>query len=167
MKGLSKKEVEIISYLEFYNKYFFESFDIDKFVKNKTQRYNVIKNLLGKKRIIKLNRTKYYLIPIKAKNGSWGEHSFVIIDEMCNSRDYFIGSWGAANYWKLTEQIPMKLDVYTTRRQGKIKILNIIIIFHRTTKKNIKEFSVIKEIQGHKFKIMSKEKSKEWIKSRG
>src|SRR3989344_1746180 len=116
--GLSKKEVEIISWLEFYQKYFFTSKDISSFFKNKNQRYNAIKSLLKKKRIIKLSREKYYLVPIRAKSGSWVENPFIIADEIFNGEKYFVGGFAAANYWKLSEQIPMQIDVYTTKRQG-------------------------------------------------
>lgn len=166
MQGLSKKEIEIISWLEFHKKYFFTSTDIDRFASNKTQRYNIIKNLLKKKRIVKINRSKYYLVPIKAKSGAWAEHPFIIVDEICNGKDYFIGGYAAANYWRLTDQIPMRTDVYTTRRQGIIKILSTRIIFHRTTKKRIEENSTIKEIQGHTFRIINKKESKKWVKLR-
>lgn len=118
MQGLSKKEMEIVANLEFEQKYFFTSKDIDTYTQNKTQRYNIIKNLLQKKRIIKLNRYKYYLIPIKARKGTWSVHPFIIIDEMMDGKKYFIGCWAAANYWQLTDQIPMKYEVYTNRRQG-------------------------------------------------
>lgn len=165
MKGLSKKEIEIISWLEFHKKYFFSSRDIEKFSKNKTQRYNIIKNLLKKKRIIKLNKTKYYLIPIKAKSGSWSEHPFIIVDEASNGKDYLIGGWSAAHYWKLTEQIPMQVDIYTTKRQGRMKVLNTRIVFHRTTKKRI-ENAVTQKIENHSFRIQIKKDSKKWLKSR-
>lgn len=166
MHGLSKKEIEIISWLEFYKRYFFTSADIDRFSTNKTQRYNIIKSLLSKKRIVKINRSKYYLVPIKAKSGAWAEHPFIIVDEICNSKDYFIGGWSAANYWRLTDQIPMKTDVYTTRRQGIIKILSARIVFHRTTKKRIEESSTIKEIQEHIFYILNMGESQKWMKLR-
>lgn len=165
MKGLSKKEIEIISWLEFHEKYFFTSSEIDRFLKNKTQKYNVIKNLVKKRRITKLNKTKYYLIPIKAKSGRWSENPFIIVDEVCNGEDYFVGSWAAANYWGLTDQIPMRIDIYTTKRQGEIKILNTKIFFHRTSKKQL-EKSVTKSIQGHSFIILSKKESKKWLKLR-
>lgn len=165
MKGISKKEIEIISWLEFHNKYFFTSEDIDKFVSNKTQRYNVVKNLLRKQRIVKLNRTKYYLVPIKAKSGHWSEHSFILADEICNGKDYFIGDWSAANYWRLTDQIPFVIGVYTTRRQGKISVMSSKILFHRTSKKMI-ERAVTRTIQDHLFRILSKEDSKKWMKLR-
>ncbi len=165
MQGISKKEIEIISSLEFDKKYFFTSKDIDKFAKNKTQRYNIIKNLIKKKRIVNLNRTKYYLVPIKARTGFWTEHPYVIADEVCDSRDYFIGGYAAANYWRLTDQIPMQTDIYTTKRQGKAKILTARLVFHRTTKNKIRK-AVTKKIGEHNFKVLSKEDSQKWIKSR-
>lgn len=166
MEGLSKKEIEIVAWLEFYEKYFFTSLDIEKFSKNKAQRYNIIKNLLKKKRIVKLNRTKYYLIPIKAKSGSWTVHPFIIADEACNSNEYFIGGWAAANHWKLTDQIPMQIDVFTTKRQGKIRILNTKIAFHRTTKKRIEQAVTKKIGSAYTFKVEKRHESKKWLKSR-
>jgi len=165
MEGLSRKEIEIISKLEFDEKYFFTAEDIDKYAKNKTQRYNLIKNLVKKGRIIKINRHKFYLIPIKAKSGSWSEHPFVIADEILDGKDYVIGGWAAANYWKLTDQIPFQVDIWTTRRQGKIEIMNARFVFHRSTKKKVDNHS-IQEIENHKFKIMPIGESKKWIKSR-
>jgi predicted transcriptional regulator of viral defense system len=164
MKGISKKEMEIVSWIEFNEKYFFVSSDIDRFVKNKTQRYNVIKNLVKKERIIKISKRKYYLVPIKAKNGKWSEHPFIIADEACDGKDYFINGWSAANHWELTEQIPMQVDIYTTRRQGKIKIMNTKLIFHRTTPNRIKQKSIVGEIQGHKFRVLNKKDTKKWLK---
>jgi len=164
MQGLSKKEMEIVSWLEFYKKYFFTSEEVDKFAKNKAQRYNIIKSLAKKNRIVKINKTKYYLIPIKAKSGTWSEPNFILADEVCNGKEYYIGGWAAANYWKITDQIPMQVDVYTTRRQGKTTILNTRIVFHRTTRKRI-ENAVSGEIEGHAFRILNKEDTKKWIKS--
>jgi|SRR3989338_1388055 len=165
IKGLSKKETEIIAWLEFYERYFFTIKDISHFFKDKWQRYNITKNLLKKKRIVKLNKQKYYLIPIKAKSGSWVESSYIIADEMCNSTDYFIGGWSAANYWRLTDQIPMRTDIYTTKRQGRTHILTSDFVFHRTTKKRIKK-AIKQEIKGHLFYILNKKETNKWLKSR-
>ncbi len=165
MQGISRKEIEIISSLEFDKKYFFTSKYIDKFAKNKMQRYNIIKNLIKKKRIVNLNRTKYYLVPIKARTGLWTEHPYVIADEVCDGKDYFIGGYAAANYWRLTDQIPMQTDIYTTKRQGKAKILTARLVFHRTTKNKIRR-AVTKKIGEHNFKVLSREDSQKWIKLR-
>ena len=165
MKGLSTKELEFVSWLEFYKKYFFESKDADRFAKNRVRRYNLIKNLVKKKRIVKLNKTKYYLIPVKAKSGGWTEHPFLIADEICNGEHYFIGGWAAAQYWRLTDQIPQQFDIFTTRRQGKKNVLNTVLVFHRTTKKCTAK-AAIQELQGHSFHIQPKEDAEKWMRSR-
>jgi predicted transcriptional regulator of viral defense system len=165
MKALSKNEVTVIAWLEFYEKYFFTIGDIKQFFKNKRQRYNLIQRLLAKKRIIKLNREKYYLIPIKARTGKWVEDPFVLADEIFNGSNYFIGGWSAANYWRLTNQIPFWTEVYTTKRQGKREILNTKFIFRRTTKEKTKKV-VISKMNKHTFRILNKRETKKWMKLR-
>ncbi len=163
--GLSQREVKIIAWLEFYQKYFFTIKDIEQFFKNKSQRYNTIKHLLKKNRIVKLNKEKYYLIPIKAKSGGWAEDPFILANEIFNGKDYFIGGWSAANYWRLTDQIPFSIEVFSTKRQGKKTILNTRFIFRRTTPKKIKK-AVIRKINKHQFLIMNKRQMKRWMKPR-
>ncbi|MBS3135319.1 hypothetical protein J4406_03065 [Candidatus Woesearchaeota archaeon] len=165
MKGISKKEIRVISDLEFKKIYYFNISDVKNHFKNKRQIINTIYTLRKKGRIVKLNKNKYFLVPIKARTGKWADDSFIIADEVCNGRDYFIGGWAAANYWRLTDQIPMQVDVYTTRRQGKIKILNTRLVFHRTTKKRIGN-AVIIRIKEHNFRIQNKIDTKKWMKSR-
>lgn len=165
MIGLSKTEIAIVAKLEFEKKYFFTSADIDDFARDKTHRYNIIKNLLKKGRIEKLNRTKYYLIPIKAKTGKWAEWDFIIADEVMDGKDYFIGGWAAANYWRLTEQVAMKTEVYSTKRQGVKRFLTSTLIFRRTTHKRLKK-TVTKKVDGHPFIILTKEETKKWLSKR-
>jgi len=165
MQPLSKKEVEIIAQLEFDRKYFFTREDIRHFFKDNQQISDFIYGLRKKERIIKINRRKYYLIPIKAKSGTWSEDSFILTDEICDGKNYVIGGWFAANYWRLTDQIPVQVDVYTTRRQGKMKMMNTRLIFHRTSRRKI-EKAVVQEISGHSFMIMSKEDTNQWVNSR-
>lgn len=157
--------MEAISYLEFEKKYFFTRNEVRQFFESEQQISDFIHGLKVKARILKINRTKYYLIPIKAKSGSWSENDFIIADEICNGKDYFIGGWAAANYWRLTDQIPMQVDIYTTRRQGKYKIMNMRFVFHRSSKKKVSK-GVKKDIEGHPFIIIAKEKSIQWLKKR-
>ncbi|MCD4760208.1 hypothetical protein K8R33_04980 [archaeon] len=163
IKGLSNKEIEIISELELKNKYFFQRKDIQKHFKNTNLMNYYIHKLIKKGRIIKLNKTKYYLIPIKAKGGFWAEHPFILVDEILNSKDYFIGGNYAKYYWRFIEQIPKEIDVYTTKKQGIMKIFNIQINFRRTTKNNLKN-AVKRNISNHSFLVANKIKTKEWIK---
>lgn len=165
IQALSQKEVEVIAWLEFEEKYFFTIQDIGHFFKNTKQRYNFIQRLMKKKRIVKLNKQKYYLVPIKAKSGLWVESSSIIADELCNGKNYFIGGWSAANYWRLTDQIPMRTDIYTTRRQGRVHILTSDFVFHRTTKKRL-QHAIPQKIKGHLFYILNKKETQKWLKSK-
>jgi predicted transcriptional regulator of viral defense system len=165
MKGLSKKEIQVIADLEFRKKYYFTTGDIINHFKNRKQMTNIVYTLRKKERIIRLNKNKYFLVPIKARKGKWTDNPIIIADEICNGKNYYVGGWYAAHYWNLTDQIPMQVDIFTTKRQGKINILNIRIVFHRTTQKSIKK-AVTEKIENHEFKIISKEKTKKWMKSR-
>jgi predicted transcriptional regulator of viral defense system len=165
MKGISQKEIKIISDLEFNKKYYFTRRDIARHFKNKVQMRDTLHNLHKKKRIVRLNRDKYFLVPIKARTGVWSDHPFIIADEIFNGEGYFIGGWSAANYWRLTDQIPMRTDVWTTKRQGKVVLMNSKFMFHRTTRKRTGE-AVVEHIGNHSFKILSKEKASKWVKGR-
>ncbi len=165
IRGLSSREVKLIAWLEFYQKYFFTSKDIEQFFSNKNTLYRGIQKLLTKRRIIKINKKKYYLVPIKAKSGAWVEHDFIVVDEACNSGEYYIGGWAAANYWRLTDQIPFWTDVFTINKRGKKTILNNKIIFHQIRKIDKSRYS-IRKIRGHEFKILNKGETKKWIKLR-
>jgi len=164
-KGISNKEVKIIAELEFNEKRYFKRSDIKYLFKNKKEMINTIYRLVKKHRIVRLNKDKYYLVPIKARIGMWTDDPFVIIDETMEGKDYFIGGWGAANYWRLTDQVPFRYDIYTTRRQGRYKILGVTIVFHRTTKSNLKK-AVVKKINNHNFYILNKQEMKKWMKLR-
>ena len=165
MKGLSAKEISLISFLELNEKFFFRRSDIKQFFKNYNEMSVYLHRLKKKGRIVKLNKTKYYLIPIKAFKGHWSEHPFIIIDEIFDGKDYYISGMAAAHYWGLIEQIPTQMEVRCTKKQGKRRILNFTIIFKRIRSIKPKDF-VRRKIKGHSFLIASKDKVEEWLKSR-
>lgn len=166
MEGLSRKEIEIVADLEFRKRYYFTRDDIKHHFKDKKQMINIVYTLRKKGRIVNLNKNKYFLVPIKARTGKWTDNPLIITDEICDGRDYYIGGWYAASYWHLTDQIPMQVDIYTTRRQGKKKILNMRFVFHRATKKSIEKESTIQKIEEHAFRILKKESAEQWMKPR-
>ena len=163
LQGLSKKEITLVSDLEFKEKYYFTREDVEQHFRIKREMINTLYTLKKKGRIVRLNKNKYFLIPIKARTGRWVDSSYTIMHEMMDGKDYYLGGWGAANYWGLTDQIPMRFDVWTTRRQGRCTILNSKFVFHRTTKKDISKKGIeVKEGKLH-FKIMKKEESALWL----
>ena len=165
IKSLSEQEVRVIADLEFREKRFFTREDVKHHFDSISKISYFIHRLKTKKRIVKLNRNKYYLIPFQSRTGRWSEEAFIIADEMMNSKNYYLGGWTSAYYWKLTDQVPMKIEIYTNKRGGFAKILTETFIFKKTTQKRITN-SVTKKIKGHQFKILSKSESKKWIQSK-
>jgi predicted transcriptional regulator of viral defense system len=165
MKGLSKKEINLISYLELNERFFFTRADIRKFFKNTNEMNVYLHRLKNKKKIIKLNKKKYYLIPVKAYQGHWSEHPFIIVDEIMNGKDYYITGMAAANYWGLVEQLPTQIEVRTTKKQGEEDIFDFKIVFKRT--RNIrKDYFAKQKLKGHDFLVAKKEVVEKWLESR-
>lgn len=160
IKGLSGKEIEIVSYLELEGKRFFTRKDIGKFFRNKNEMNVYIHKLVRKGRIVRINREKYYLVPIQAYKGRWSEHPFIIIDEIFNGKGYCIGGKSSAHYWGLIEQIPTEIDVFTRTRQGKREIFDFTVNFRRVRKlpKHVK-----RKVKDHEFLIATKEESRKWV----
>lgn len=165
MKGLSGKEIEVVSFLELNEKFFFARKDIKQFFKNYAELSVYLHKLKRKDRIIRITKSKYYLVPVKAFKGHWSEHPFVIIDEIFDGKNYFIGGFAAAHYWGLIEQIPTRTEVYCTTRQGAKEFFYHKIVFRRIRKKAMKSF-VREKVKSHGFNILSKESAKEWLKSK-
>ncbi len=165
MKGLSKTELLVAANLEFEGKYYFTRSDIENLFEDKRQMINALYTLRKKGRIYRLNKNKYFLVPIKARSGKWTDHPLIVADEMMNGTDYYIAGWYAAYYWQITDQIPMQVDIYTTRRQGNITIMNKRFVFHRTTQKNLRK-GVIQKIEQHSFRILDEGETTKWMKSK-
>jgi predicted transcriptional regulator of viral defense system len=157
-KGLSDKEMKVMSYLELGEKRFFTKDDIKKFFKSENELNVYTHRLKEKGRIVRINKEKYYLIPIQAYKG-WVEHPFIVADEMFNGKDYYIGGKAAANYWGFIDQIPRVIDVFSTKKQGEIKILGSSFKFRRVRK--MMRF-VKRKIKHHDFLIALIEESKKW-----
>ncbi len=161
-KSLSEKELSFISKLELKKKYFFTRDDIKDSFASVNEMNVYIHRLRKKERIIKLNKDKYFLIPIKAVGGNWSEHPFILIDEIMNGKDYAIVGKAAAHYWKFIEQIPHEYEVYNTKNHKLIKIFNTNINFKKRRKENLPK-TVEKKINNHKFLIAIKKEAKKWI----
>ena len=165
MKGLSKTEMQVVANLEFSGKYYFSRENIANLFKNKRQMTNILYTLRKKGRIHALNKNKYFLVPVKARTGKWVDNPLIIADEMLDGKGYYVGGWYAVSYWRLTDQIPFQVDIHTTKRQGKVTIMNTRFVFHRTTKKNLRK-AVLQKIENHQFLILDKEQTKKWMTSK-
>lgn len=160
--GLSEKELLCISRLELHKQYFFSRKDIQEVFGTKNETNVYLYRLRKKGRIIKLNKDKYYLIPIRAVGRKWSEHPFIIIDEMMNGKNYCIVGKAAAWYWKHIEQIPFTYEVWNTHRHEEVNIFNTRIIFKKRRIRNFPQL-IQKKITEHSFFIATKKESKKWI----
>jgi len=161
MVNLSKRAVKVISDLEFQQKYYFTKKDIRKHFDSDKQLVDFIYNQRKNKRILKLNKDKYFLIPIKARYNVWTDNPFIVADEIMNGKNYYIGGWSASKYWKLTDQIPMQIDVYSPNKYGKMQVMNKRYVFHRIRGEALKK-GIKKKIEGHQFIILKKGESEKW-----
>ncbi len=161
-KSLSEKELGFISKLELRNKSIFTRDEIRGNFTSVNEMNVYLHRLKRKGRIIKLNKAKYFLIPVKAVNSKWSEHPFILIDEIMDSKDYCIVGKAAANYWHLIDQIPFEFEVYNTKKHKKIEIFHARLNFKKRRKKNFPK-TIEREIQGHKFIIATLQESRKWI----
>ncbi|MDO8634307.1 MAG: hypothetical protein Q7K34_03375 [archaeon] len=159
IKGLSDKEIRVVSFLELEEKRFFSKKDVRRFFKSKSDMYKYISSFKRKGRVVRINKDKYYLVPIQAQN-RWVEHPFIVADEIFNGKNYYVGGKAAANYWDFIDQLPMVVEVFSSTRQGAKTILGTKFRFKRVRK--LGEF-VSQTIAGRGFLIASKRESKKWI----
>lgn len=159
-RGLSEKELAFISKLELKGKSTFTREEIRNNFTSVNEMNVYIHRLKKKGRIIKLNKNKYFLIPVKAVGSKWSEHPFIIIDEIMNGKDYCIVGKAAANYWDLVDQIPFEFKVYNKKKHELINIFNARFNFRK--KRKLPEH-IERITQGHKFIIATKKESKKWM----
>jgi predicted transcriptional regulator of viral defense system len=159
IRGLSDKEIKVVSFLELEEKRFFYRNDIRSFFKSDTDTRKYISSLKRKCRIVRINRDKYYLVPIQAQAG-WAEHPFIVADEIFNGRDYYVGGKAAAHYWGLIDQLPSVIDVFSTKKQGSKTILGTRFRFRRVRRLGVR---VKRAVAGHSFMVASQKESRRWI----
>ncbi len=159
MKGISGKEMKVVSFLELEGKRFFRREDIRDFFTSDNEMNVYLHRLRKKDRIVKLNRDKYYLVPIKAYEGKWSEHPFVVVDEMFEDVEYCIGGKAAAYHWNLIDQIPTQVDVFSRTRQGEKEIFDFTVKMRRVRK--LPDYTK-EETDGHRFFVATEEESKKW-----
>jgi len=125
---------------------------------NNSATRHVLMNLTKKRRLQRIERGKYLLIPERAGiEGYWAESPWVIVPHLIDR--YYVGFWTAMNFWDMTEQIPYTVFVATTKRKRNLEYLNQRFEFVTLSKK--KFFGFIEQKAGNRetFNISSREKT--------
>ncbi len=161
-QSLSQKELGFISKLELEEKYFFTRDEIRATFTSDNEMNVYLHRLRKKGRIVKLNQSKYFLIPVKAVGSKWSEHPFILVDEIMNGTDYCIVGKAAAHYWKLIDQIPFEIEVYSTKKHGIVEMFRVRLNFKRRRVKNFPKH-VERKVHGHRCIIATKKEAHQWI----
>jgi len=119
--------------------------------------WNVLEALQRKKRIQRIEKGKYLLVPAKAGiEGYWTEDALSIVPDLIDV--YYVGFWTAMNYWGMTEQIPRTVFVATTKRKRDMEFGHQKFKFITLSKK--KFFGYVQEKRNDmNFNISNKEKT--------
>ncbi len=120
--------------------------------------WHILNGLVHKKRIQRIERGRYLLIPAKAGiEGYWAESPWVIVPHLIDT--YYVGFWTAMNFWDMTEQIPYTVFIATTKRKRNLEYLKQRFEFVTLSKK--KFFGFVEQKAGNKktFNISSREKT--------
>ncbi|PIW36052.1 MAG: transcriptional regulator, partial [Nitrosopumilales archaeon CG15_BIG_FIL_POST_REV_8_21_14_020_33_23] len=79
---------------------------------------HILMNLVRKRRLQRIERGKYLLIPeVAGVERYWAEEPWVIVPHLVD--EYYVGFWTAMNYWDMTEQIPYTVFVATKKQKKK------------------------------------------------
>ncbi|MFH1715293.1 MAG: hypothetical protein ABH857_03755 [Elusimicrobiota bacterium] len=111
IRSLSPKEVDLLSRLEFEGKAVYTKEELVSFCKDKQQGQYLIKKLLEKKRLKKIIKNTYFVIPIKAPQGKWMPNEYVIAKILVKDSNYYIGYSSVFNSYGFTEQVAQMIYV--------------------------------------------------------
>ncbi len=111
VKTLSAQEIELLARLEFEGKEIYGREEIVSFCKDKQKAAYLIKKLLGKKRLRKIIKNVYLLIPMKAPQGQWKGNEYLISKALARDADYYIGYAPVFNSYGFIDQVSQMIYV--------------------------------------------------------
>ena len=119
---------------------------------------HILANLAKKRRLQRIEKGKYLLIPERAdRELYWAESPWVVIPHLIDT--YYVGFWTAMNYWGMIKQIPDTVFVATTKRKRNLEFGNQRFDFVTLSKKKFFGFIEEKASKTESFNISSKEKT--------
>lgn len=125
---------------------------------NNSATRHVLMNLTKKRRLQRIERGKYLLIPERAgQELYWAESPWVIVPHLID--EYYVGFWTAMNFWGMTEQIPYTVFVATTKRKRNLEFGNQRFEFVTLSKKKFFGFVEQKASIKESFNVSSREKT--------
>lgn len=115
IKTLSAKEIELLTRLEFEGREIYTRQEIVSFCKGRRKAVYLIKKLLEKKRLKKIIKNIYFLIPMKAPQGQWKGNEYLISKALARGANYYIGYSTVFNSYGFTDQVAQLIHVVNDR----------------------------------------------------
>jgi predicted transcriptional regulator of viral defense system len=156
--NLSKDEIYLISRVEYEKQKLITTAYARGLYNDSNKASKIIASLLRKKRLIRIEKGKYLLVPIKAPNQQWVPNEFVVAALWMGNNPYYIGYFTMYNYWGFTDQIPQTIYVLNTKKFSRTVIGGVR---YEAIKIDQKKYYGIKKImiEGEEVSISDKERT--------
>ena len=117
--SFSALEIGLLTRLEYEGKEIYTREEITSFCKTKPKASYLIKKLLEKKRLRKVIKNIYLLVPMKAPGGQWAGNEYVIAKALARGADYYIGYSPVFSSYGFTDQVARVIYVINDRYSAK------------------------------------------------
>ena len=114
-RTLSAPEIELLTQLEFEGKEIYTRKEIISFCKDKQNAAYLIKKLLEKKRLRKIIKNIYLLVPMKAPQGRWMANEYLISKALAREASYYIGYSTVFNSYGFIDQVAQLVHIVNDR----------------------------------------------------
>lgn len=131
IKAFGAVELRLIFALEQRKRHLFTTKDAKRILKSSDASvWNVLKRLMKKKRVIRLQRGVYLFAPLRSgEKGLWTEDAFAIVPSLVKGENHYVGFVSAMHYWGMTEQLPLVVYVVLTRQKRDLKAVQTRFVF--------------------------------------
>jgi len=157
-KNLSKDELYLISRAEYERQQLITTEFAQKLFPNKNKAARVLVFLTQKGRLIRIEKGKYILVPIKAPNQQWMPNEFIVASLWMGNASYYIGYFTMYNYWGFTDQVPRMIFILNTDKSSKKQINGICYEAVKIKKEKYYGIQKIK-VEGQDIFISNKERT--------
>lgn len=155
---IRKQELYLMSRAEYEKRKLITTEYARRIFKNTSLAAAVLTSLSRKGRLIRFQRGKYFLVPIKAPNQQWAPNEFVVASLWMGDVPYYVGYFTMYHYWGFTEQMPQTVYILNTKRNEKASIGNTAYKAMKVGLSRIYGFQEIL-IEGESIKVSDRERT--------
>lgn len=114
--GISRDEMYLISRAEYEKRKLITTAYVRGLFNRENRASQLLASLLRKKRLIRIEKGKYILVPVKAPGRQWLPNEYVVAALWMGKTPYYIGYFTMYHYWGFTDQVPQTIFVLNTKK---------------------------------------------------